>query len=162
MNGYTKSPYAGTGGFYPDVDEVRVIAKGAAVARGAVRVLDHARVIATSIDNTETSVHRCVIAPATTDARRYGVAVIALEDGLQDREFVAARAGQVLAIVTKASNDVAAGAPLVMTAGGLLSADLTAGHKVIARALAAITAPGAGGKLGMVLFDPQGFGVVPA
>lgn len=165
MSAYTNSPAAGTGGFHPDVNEVRVIVRGKAASRGEVMVLDDAssdpNVDSNRLD--ERSIHRNVIEPDTINHQRYGKPVIMLDDTGEDREGRAARGGQVMALCTRSDGSEAlpTGTPLSIATNGTLNASLTATHKVVAKLAAAVTLDGTAKLVPVVLSDSDGgFGTV--
>ena len=167
MGAYSDSPASGTGGMQPDVQEVRVIARGGAKLKGQVVVLDEAASDAdvSTVNRNENSVHRNVINAATANHRQYGKPLVCLEAIEDNREGRAAFGGQVQALVKRSGGaaGIVIGTPLVLATDGSLNATLVAGEKVVGKlmqALAATTTP----QMATVLLsgDDGGFGTVPA
>lgn len=152
-------------GVTPVNQTARFIARGAAVAVGAVRAIDIAATDADTVNiiggDTGSAFVNAVV-PGTQDVL-YGQLVVATTAAGEDvpRGFTGQLSGHVRALVIKASGNVAVGDPLVAVDGEEhLSADGTTGQRIVARALEALTAPTAA-TMALVAFDGvHGLGVV--
>jgi len=96
---------------------------------------------------------------AASWAPRYGIFGIALEAAADNAEFEVLIAGEVDALVSKGTGNVAEGDPLVAgSSNGELDADTSTGMKILGIAIEALTGPSTA-ALGRVLFNGwSGFG----
>jgi len=129
-------------GFAIPTNTIRITAKGADIPVGGCFMLDIANTQSTgNTVGSRTGGLATGVAPSAS-AVKFGIVCISQESITQNTLGNAATEGVLNARVIKASGDIAAGDPLYAVASSFnLTADGAVGDRVVAIALAAVTAP---------------------